>query len=140
MAASRPYRPRVDLPVRPGRCVRERPTVVRWHVGDVLKKLRRHMGWTLSQVGAAGGLDVNVIHRIETGFTRDPREETLERLAAIYGLSLLQLRVAVPQARLTCAPDAETVKRADAQAFATVMKPIAAAKPKRRKVKTARRA
>ena len=120
--------------------MRERPTVVRWHVGDVLKKLRRHMGWTLSQVAAAGGLDVNVIHRIETGFTRDPREETLERLAVIYGLTLLQLRVAVPQGRIACAPDADTLKRAAAQTFTRALQPTAVTRAKRRKVKTARRA
>ena len=132
---------RVVLPVSAWRFVRERSTVVRWHVGDVLKKLRSHMGWTLQQVAAAGGLDVNVIHRIETGFTRDPREDTLERLAVIYGLTLMELRVSVPQSRLTCAPDAETLKRADAQAFAGALKPIAVAKPaKRRKLKTAGRA
>jgi len=111
-----------------------RSTTARWHIGDVLRKLRHHMGWTLQQASAAGRLDVNVIHRIETGFTRDPREETLERLAEMYGMTLLQLRVAVPQGRVVCDPDAATIRRAESEA-----EPEAFTAALRRKAKTTRR-
>ena len=104
---------------------------IRWHEGDVLKKYRRHLRWTLEQASTASGVDPNVIHRIETGATKDPRSDTLERLAETYGLSLLDLRSFVPQQKMPCSPSADALARVEALKFHGAVRHVDTAKKRK---------
>lgn len=69
---------------------------MRWHEGDVVRKLRETARWTLRDLAAATGVNVHVIQRIEKGTTSDPRTATLDRIAVAFGLTALDIRRAVP--------------------------------------------
>ena len=74
---------------------------MQWHEGDVIRKLRDSVNWTLADLSRASGVSVQVINRIEKGHTREPKSATLERLAQAFGLSgSLDLRNAVPREHL----------------------------------------
>lgn len=82
-----------------------------WHEGDVVRKLRTSAGMTLEQLSRVSGVSVQVINRLETGRTRDPKTATLTRLAqalnptwtandlrnAVPGPHMLVLRPAKPR-------------------------------------------
>ena len=67
-----------------------------WHEGDVIRKLRASVGWTLIDLATASGVNVQAIHKIERGLTREPKRTTLDRIGAPFGLSWLQILRAVP--------------------------------------------
>jgi transcriptional regulator with XRE-family HTH domain len=67
-----------------------------WHEGDVIRKLRASVNWTLRDLASVSGVNVQVIHRLESGQTRDPKTATLERLAEAFGITARDLRSAVP--------------------------------------------
>jgi transcriptional regulator with XRE-family HTH domain len=67
-----------------------------WHEGDVIRKLRSIAKWTLQDLALASGVTVQTIHGIEKGTTVDPKTSTLDRIAAPFGLTGLELRRAVP--------------------------------------------
>ena len=72
-----------------------------WHEGDVIRKLRDSVNWTLADLSRASGVSIQVINRIEKGHTREPKSATLDRLAQAFGLSgSLDLRNAVPRDHL----------------------------------------
>jgi transcriptional regulator with XRE-family HTH domain len=70
--------------------------MVRWHEGDVIRKLRQAVGWTLGDLHRVSGVDMGVIHRLEIGRTKEPKRGTLVRIAAAFGLTDRQLLDAVP--------------------------------------------
>ena len=85
---------------------------VQWHEGDVVRKLRAIVGWKLKDLSAASGVDIQVIHRLEVGKTKEAERETLTRLAAAFGLTWRQLLDAVPASiELPIAPSAKLHKR-----------------------------
>jgi len=68
-----------------------------WHEGDVIRKLRLSVKWTLADLSRASGVNMKVINRIETGETREAKRSTLDRIALAFGLSgHLDLIQAVP--------------------------------------------
>ncbi len=68
-----------------------------WHEGDVVRKLRAVAGWTLQELASASGVNIQVIHRLEAGTTKEPKRATLARLAEAFGLSARELTDAVPR-------------------------------------------
>jgi len=70
-----------------------------WHEGDVIRKLRVGAGWTLEQLAQMSGVNIQVIHRLEYGRTKDPKLETLNRLAAPFGITGRDVRDHVPAHR-----------------------------------------
>lgn len=70
--------------------------IIPWRDGDVIRRLRMAAGWKLKDLAAASGVDVQVIHRIEVGLTKEPKRVTLERIARAFGLTDRQLMDAVP--------------------------------------------
>jgi transcriptional regulator with XRE-family HTH domain len=69
---------------------------VNWHEGDVVRKLRAVAGWTLQELAHASGVNIQVIHRLEAGATKEPKRATLTRLAEAFGLTARELADAVP--------------------------------------------
>src|SRR5262245_58979113 len=67
-----------------------------WHEGDVVRKLRASVNWTLRELASISGVNKQVIHRLESGQTRDPKTATLERIADAFGITSRELRNAVP--------------------------------------------
>lgn len=69
-----------------------------WHEGDVVRKLRESVQWTLDDLSRASGVSVQVINRLEKGRTRDPKTATLGRLAKAFhrNWTANHLRNAVP--------------------------------------------
>jgi len=70
---------------------------LRWHVGDVVRKLRTSVSWTLDDLAFHSGVSVQVIHRIEIGSTLRPRASTLDRIAQAFGLRYWHLLYAIPR-------------------------------------------
>lgn len=68
----------------------------RWHEGDVIRKLRECVHWTLADLSAASGVNVQVIHRIERGHTKEPKRSTLTRIIKPFGWRYRDLIAAVP--------------------------------------------
>jgi transcriptional regulator with XRE-family HTH domain len=56
-------------------------------VGERVKAVRRHRGWSLRELGQASGLSVTTVHQIEAGRT-SPGLGTLQSLAAALGVPL----------------------------------------------------
>jgi transcriptional regulator with XRE-family HTH domain len=75
---------------------RQSDVMVQWHEGDVIRKLRKLVGWTLEDLSKASGVDTQVIHRLEIGKTKEAKRATLSRLAGAFGLTSTQLLSAVP--------------------------------------------
>jgi transcriptional regulator with XRE-family HTH domain len=71
--------------------------MLRWHEGDVLRKLRGAAGMTLEGLAEKSGLDLQTIHRIEIGQTKEPKRKTLTQLAAVFGLTAREFDDAIPR-------------------------------------------
>lgn len=71
-----------------------------WHEGDVIRKLRDTVHWTLQDLSHRSGVNVQVIHRLEKGITRDATRDTLQRIAAPFGLTAEDIRALVPDPRI----------------------------------------
>jgi len=69
----------------------------RWHEGDVIRKLRIAFGWTLPELARRSQINQQTIHRIEKGETKDPKRDTLTRIAAAFNLTARELDDAVPR-------------------------------------------
>jgi transcriptional regulator with XRE-family HTH domain len=69
---------------------------IHWREGDVIRRLRDAAGWTLEDLEVASGVNLQVIHKIEVGKTKEPTRGTLQRIAAGFGLTWRQLVDAVP--------------------------------------------
>lgn len=67
-----------------------------WHEGDVIRKLRAVFNWGLKELERRSGVDRNVINRIERGKTKEPKRETLRKIASAFLLTPQQLTDAVP--------------------------------------------
>lgn len=70
---------------------------VTWHVGDVIRKLRKRENpiIEIGDLAAHAGLDKNTIGRIERGVT-EPDMKTLTAIADALGLSKVRLLGMVP--------------------------------------------
>jgi len=69
---------------------------VAWHEGDVVRKLRAAAGWTLNDLETRSGVGFAVIHKLESGRTKEAKRATLEKLAAAFGLTARDLLDLVP--------------------------------------------
>src|SRR4051794_12561325 len=67
-----------------------------WREGDVIRRLRMAAGWRLRDLAEASGVDIQVIHRLEIGKTKEAKRGTLTKIAGAFGLSDRQLLDAVP--------------------------------------------
>jgi transcriptional regulator with XRE-family HTH domain len=67
-----------------------------WTEGDVVRKLRAMRGWTLQQLQIKSGVNIQVLHRIESGKTKEAKRATLDRIAAVFGVTSRHLLDAVP--------------------------------------------
>lgn len=79
------------------RQLEEGVTFVRWHEGDVIRKLRTAFGWTIDDLSERSGVHGQTIHRIEVGTTRSPTRDTLDRIAQAFMLTRRELEDAVPR-------------------------------------------
>jgi len=78
----------------------------------VVRKLRAVVGWKLKDLSAASGVDVQTIHRLEAGKTKEAERDTLTKLATAFGLTWRHLLDAVPAPiELPIAPSAKAQKR-----------------------------
>lgn len=69
---------------------------VSWHEGDVIRKVRVLLGWTLEDLAEVSGVELTVINRIELGKTKEPKRATLAKIARAFGWSPRQILEAVP--------------------------------------------
>lgn len=72
-----------------------------WHEGDVIRKVRTLLGWTLEDLAAVSGVNFTVINRIELGKTKEPKRATLAKIAHAFGWSPRQILEAVPSQPFT---------------------------------------
>ena len=68
-----------------------------WTEVDVLRKLQAEAGLTLQQWARESGLAHKTITRLISGATDEPKQKTLAKLASVFGMSLDELRAAVPR-------------------------------------------
>lgn len=62
----------------------------------MIHALRIACGWQVQELAKRAKLNPSVIYRIEDGRVLHPRQETLEKLAAAFGVTVRELRNAVP--------------------------------------------
>lgn len=67
-----------------------------WNEADVIRKLRAETGITTERLAIESRVSISAINRIETGRTADATKPTLEKLAAVFGMSYEDLIAAVP--------------------------------------------
>lgn len=73
-------------------------TESQWTIGDVVRKLRASAHLKLKELAdRAGGMNISVIHNLETGRTKEAERETLNRIASTFGLTVRELEDLVPQ-------------------------------------------
>lgn len=70
---------------------------VRWREGDVIRKLREVAGWKLKEYAAVAGVNVQVIHKIEKGVTKEASRATLEKLVKPFRMTVGQFLDAIPK-------------------------------------------
>lgn len=68
-----------------------------WHEGDVIRKLRTASDLGLDALAKKSGVDISTIHRLEKGLTKEPKRETLRKLAGAFNLTARELDDAVPR-------------------------------------------
>lgn len=68
-----------------------------WSEADVIRKLQDETGITNERLAKESGLSTKAIARLVSGETKDPKRDTLTQLARVFGLSLDDLRSAVPK-------------------------------------------
>lgn len=73
---------------------------VSWHEGDVVRKLRISAGLKLEQLAELAGMSFTTIAALEIGKTRDPKRDTIDKLATAFGLTGKELRDMVPQQKV----------------------------------------
>jgi transcriptional regulator with XRE-family HTH domain len=56
-------------------------------LGEFLRGRRRVAGWTQRGLADAAGLSVGVVRDLEQGVSARPRQDSLERLAAVLGMA-----------------------------------------------------
>jgi transcriptional regulator with XRE-family HTH domain len=71
--------------------------MLRWHDGDVVRKLRDAFEWTLKDLAKKSGVDIQTIHRLEKGQTKEAKRDTLRKLAEAFNLTARELEDAVPR-------------------------------------------
>lgn len=54
---------------------------------DVLKRLRKAKGWSLDQLAENAKINKQTLHRLEKGKHGSSREDTIRKLARVYGVS-----------------------------------------------------
>jgi transcriptional regulator with XRE-family HTH domain len=73
--------------------------ILRWHEGDVVRKLRNSLDWTLQDLATTSGVNIQVIHKLEAGVTKEAKRTTLARIARAFGLTERHLLDATPAPR-----------------------------------------
>jgi transcriptional regulator with XRE-family HTH domain len=69
--------------------------MLKWHVGDVARKLRDNLGWSLLDMKKKSGLNMNTISAFERGVS-NPKADTHLKIAAAFGVSVEELYAMVP--------------------------------------------
>ena len=75
-----------------------------WREGDLIRKLRLSTGWTLNQLHRQSGVGITAIHRIEVHRTKEPKRDTIRKLATAFGLTPREFEDAIPKQSLTITP------------------------------------
>jgi transcriptional regulator with XRE-family HTH domain len=97
-----------------------------WHIGDVIRKLRQESGLKLKQVAERAGINLSVIHKLEMRHTKEPERATLQKLAAVFGLTVRQLEDMVPASSIRWHIDPQSSTE-------VYLRPVPPAKPTPRK-------
>src|SRR5579863_2764811 len=81
-------------------------------LGKVIKRLRKTKGLTADALARSVGITENAIRKIESGESKEPRFSTGLRMAAVLGVSPLQLTGGVNGRQVGSGPDlARVIKR-----------------------------
>lgn len=83
-----------------------------WTEGDLIRKLRIAFGWTLDDLRERSGVNPTVVSKIELGKTKEPKRDTLRKIAKAFGFSEQQFFAAVPAQQLELPIPAETIRLA----------------------------
>lgn len=76
-----------------------------WTEGDVVRKLRAVTGWRLEDLATRSGVGVQVIHRIESGATKEPTKKTMTKIAEAFGLTYRDFLDLIPPVSRDLLPD-----------------------------------
>jgi transcriptional regulator with XRE-family HTH domain len=68
---------------------------LRWHIGDVVAKLRLDKDWTASELADRAGVSKNTITDIEKGRTRG--SSRLSNVATALGTTVEEMRALIPE-------------------------------------------
>jgi len=97
-----------------------------WTDGDVVRKLRNIAGMRLKDLADRSGVSMQVIHRIESGKTKEPTRTTITRIAEAFGLTYRDFIDLIPS------PSRELPEEfAAGQGTEVTLQPDAAAKERR---------
>lgn len=78
--------------------------MLKWHEGDVIRKLRSDCGLTLQELAGLAGVSFTTINRIELAETKEPKRSTLLSLSQVFGIKPSELAEAIPLATITINP------------------------------------
>jgi transcriptional regulator with XRE-family HTH domain len=85
--------------------------VVDWHEGDLVHKLRGIYKLTVQQLSKRADVAPSVIYRLEDGRTKEPKRETVSKLAAAFGMTPREFEDAVPPVALRLREQTVSAKR-----------------------------
>lgn len=69
---------------------------VGWREAHVIMALRVECGWLAKDLAQRAGLNPSIIYRLEDGRVKHPTTETLEKIARAFGVTVREIRNAVP--------------------------------------------
>lgn len=67
-----------------------------WREAHVIHALRIECGWQVKELAKRAGLGTSVIYRLEDGRVLNPTPQTLAKLATAFGVTVKEIRNAVP--------------------------------------------
>ena len=67
-----------------------------WHEGDLVHKLRGIYQLTVQQLAQRADLPPSVIYRLEDGRTKEPKRDTVNKLAAAFGMTAREFADCIP--------------------------------------------
>lgn len=72
--------------------------MLRWHVGDVIRKMRENRDWNQETLAEHAGLNKATVVRIEGG--RETKTKTIQKIASALGVDVSVLFGLIPKEKL----------------------------------------
>lgn len=93
-----------------------------------MRKLRLIYSCNLEELAQLSGVSFTTISKLELGKTKEPKRDTIRKLAEAFGMTTTQFMAAIPPQTITVSDNQALLRRLEHEAGRTILK---LPKPKR---------